>query len=378
MLEYIYMPPIRQFLSSHDIKCSSLTKNELISKLIDEVQNKKSISTNDFENFLVHELIYGRNNIYYINRMDNDSSTLLENVNYRSKALSTHSYPTNDFNHILCTKTETQDQILFMQSSKHSITFLLSKYVQTSTSKVRIFPVLIINPKDKVLVIKITSYSREGETYNENVVYHELKDFAAELFSINFIDMSIDKKILYDVYKNLTERLIEPFNAHVNCVENDISNFLNSSFKKCGINTPCFIPDAQKRVHGIIVRYLIFQNWKNFFKLNNERLGYVHRVHFSDMMGARISTTAPSEQEIETAEIFFDTKETIDSQECLNTIFVKWFYHDPEADNKISTKIEANKDHLLVHFTRRSMTPEVEHFVFSSIRSLTKKWNFTI
>lgn len=382
ILYRITMDPMRNLLKEYKIPFSGCTKDDLENRIIqfvDNVNSGKNIPRNIFAEFLAEQIIYGKSNSHYIMKFDIPTKRKLIDDDYIRRSLLTAKLPADDINDVLTKGINKYFELIYERWEREEgittkVIFVFTKEIEVESDYVRIDAVVELNLKKGYLNIKLWDQESERvkkyKSFTIADIYKEIYALVKDIFSINCVNMEQDKQLLYRIYKDLTEKMIAPYKAKINkLLDADIEAFIENSFDKCSVSKTAYENEAVKRLHGLFERFLIADNFKEYFSNNNSKKGYVYKVSFSDQVGARVRATAPSEREIQNAEVFFDTRETIDNQRNLNSVWVKWFVRNSVP---VSTKIEVKKEYIYINFKRLYLTKEIENSVLSNIGEIKK------
>ena len=139
------------------------------------------------------------------------------------------------------------------------------------------------------------------------------------------------KGTLYTIFKVLTDKAEGPYATKVNEKVIEIENKVNELAASIGVANAKQPVDIPVRVARLFERALILNDLMNYKAYDKEKLGIVDKIAFSDHSGAKVSAFS-GDDGIEVADIYFDTRETLDELQQLNRLWVRWFLSVPVND----------------------------------------------
>ncbi|AEN91935.1 hypothetical protein BMWSH_5057 [Priestia megaterium WSH-002] len=210
------------------------------------------------------------------------------------------------------------------------------------------------------------------------------------------------KNTMFNIEKSLTSFIQHQFQPKV--IEHSalIKGFTTEVAQLLGLPSDDEPIDLHKRIMGLLERALIVNNEDVIKEYQEGKIGYVNMFDFRDDKGGRINARSKHKTvPIQTSDIFFDTRETINEVKLLDSLWVVWFMtingdiedaqlelevdsddDDESLDSdteevleqgetkiiKVKTKIAAYKGFYKVEFKRYLTKEEYDH-VLSTIES---------
>lgn len=181
---------------------------------------------------------------------------------------------------------------------------------------------------------------------------------------------------IYKIYKEFTDTAerefknqVDPFKGRILSFSNEIASELNLIDATYPLNIPI-------RIQRLFERSLIQQNFDKYLNFFTGKKGIVTRLFFSDESGATVNARSgdKSKEGIAVADIYFDTRETIDEIKALDIIWVTWFIqNNDQLIKKSKTKIFVSTKNFVVHFLYDYVLEEEENYVFSNIEEFKNK-----
>ena len=355
-----------------------------------------------FEQFVVDEISNGRNRQVFICNFSIESLAVLGNYDAIQARLSAKKLPVNNFNSLLDPSISTQDTLVYLdinRAGKHvkkiSMAFLNESLVQDNgeggpTDKNVVNYVWIdIFPENKYLQIKIRPYSNNSmiNFQTSQRVFDYYWNLIKNIFGVVYTNMIETKGTLYTIFKVLTDKAEGPYAKKVNEKIIEIENKVNELATSIGLANAKQPVDIPVRVARLFERALILNDLVNYKAYDKEKLGIVDKIAFSDQSGAKVSAFS-GDDGIEVADIYFDTRETLDELKQLNRLWVRWFLPVPVNDisvdesqdkdietiserkiNQIETRLEVYESRVIIQFLNVYTAPkEVQDYVLSLFR----------
>ncbi|QQE78099.1 hypothetical protein [Alicyclobacillus sp. SO9] len=341
------------------------------------------------QQFIVDEISNGKNRQVFWCDISIESLNILSNYSMLQSNLAAQNLPLENFNSFLSSNTPTGNMVYLnieRDSSNtnkvHQISFC---YLQDSVAQINDddgvemtvpgYVWIDIFPDARYLQIKVRPYS-----YNYIVNLEESKkvfdhywEFLRKTFEIVYTDMSDTKLTLYEIFKELTEKAEAPFRRAVEEKEPRISAAMLDIAKELELENISTPVDLTNRVSRLFERALILNDLKQYKGYNQGKLGIVDRIDFSDQSGARVNALS-GEQGMEVADIYFDTRETLDELKMLNKLWVTWFRPTKDEEgyddiDRIETRLEVYDNRIVFYFLNTQHAPkEVQDYVLSVFR----------
>lgn len=159
----------------------------------------------------------------------------------------------------------------------------------------------------------------------------------------------------------------------------------------------------------LIERNLIINDIHNYLRYHIDRAGVIDRISLTDLSGASANVLSGDSDGLDVANIYFDIRETIDEIKKLDKVWIKWFSGqiisssalqvqqqlelfeveeleeseeepeqstllEDEESNTIITRLEVNKDYVVINFLKKYwISKEVQDYVLSIIKEFEEK-----
>jgi hypothetical protein len=197
---------------------------------------------------------------------------------------------------------------------------------------------------------------------------------------------------MFKIEQQLTDFVKLQFQPKVLEQEEIITHFTTNIAELLGLESDTEPLNIRERIIGLLERALIVHNEGIIESYVEGKVGYVNMFDFKDDRGGRISARSKHHSTpIQTSDIFFDTRETINEVKLLDSLWVVWFKaieddqdaielvdeidNDEEPDNedddlliendkkvvRIKTKIAAFKGFYKIDFKRYVIKEEYDH-----------------
>lgn len=346
-----------------------------------------------FHSFIVDEISNGRNKQIFICNYSIESLRILGSLKMIQSNLASKGLPFENFNGLL-DNTYTANEMVYLnieatsrdQVNKISMCFMRESPVEMVdgdgelVEKNRIDYVWIdIFPNQQYLTIKTRPYTNnyminlEKSKQDFEFYWKLLRD----LFGITYTNMSDTKNTLYKIFKVLTEKAEAPYADKVASIFPSIEQKITELSVATGPKNHKDPVDIPNRVARLFERALILSDITNYKAYDRDKLGIVDRIDFSDQSGAKVNALS-GEDGIEFADIYFDTRETLDELQQLNKLWATWFLPNPTIGNeddteseieRVETRLEVYENRVVIHFLEIMCAPkEVQDHVLSLFR----------
>lgn len=386
-VDRINLDSFRDFCRENTIPVSGL-KLELVNR-IGESLERGEITQLQIDNFVADEICHGRNRLLFISSFPPSQVAELKQVSVVRDRLRRSGFSSRNFNN-LCSVSRTQDLTLVYLHIRE--TGELVTGINMCFAKVSVITGLTnedgdelppkydthyiwtqIIPDERKIIIKVQP--RYGN-YFDNLsstkeVYNEVSAVVRGTFSLVPVTQNT-KHVLYKIFKDLTHTAEKPFRDLVEPLSDDIKTFADECAEKLGLPNSVFPLNLPQRVTRLLERALIQHNFIAYQQHFAGKIGVVDRIAYSDQTGGQVNARSGQDEGIAVADIYFDTRDTIETLQMFDKIWVTWFYVDPDKNGgtpeRIETKFEVNKnkDYLSVHFLYSYTNREVEDFVLSN------------
>ncbi|TQS00038.1 hypothetical protein [Paenibacillus ottowii] len=400
LADYLYQYRIRDFLKKNGKTHSG--KPSAYERLNNALMEDNTF-IDTFKDFVVEEINYGRNRQIFICNFAVESLSVLGSYRSVQSNLAARSLPFENFNDLMSVDSKAGDMVylnveqLDDQVKKISMAFIREASVEVDDGEGMITTKIItdydwidIFPQKRYLLIKTRPHSNnyivnEAQSKQDFEYYWEL---LKNIFKIVYINMSETKNTLYRIFKVLTDKAEAPYSKKVldnlSVIEHTIKE-LSSTVELKSSKYPVDIPI---RVARLFERSLILSDLINYKAYDKDKLGIVDKIDFSDQSGAKVVALS-AEDGIEYADIYFDTRETLDELMKLNKLWVTWFLHDSNEDDtsshpeenvesreqdgggmkKVETRFEVYDNRVVLQFLEIQCAPkEVQEHVLSVFR----------
>ncbi|TYS18484.1 hypothetical protein FZC78_02795 [Rossellomorea vietnamensis] len=385
VMSNINLERIRMFNRRHGLRVSG-TKNELVN-LIKESVVSGIINQTEVEEFLAEEIAHGKNRILFVSSFPDSAVANLQNVEAIRDALRMKGLRTVNFNNLHTISCPENLELAYLKIHEEQLVNKISLcFSKTVIIKGAIdeegeelpprneteYVWVDILPTDKKIHIKMRQRSGNVWVNNSRIkeLYDEISTIVRETFSLAPKSMEGVKNILYKMFKDLTETAEQPFTAAVAPLEEKITTFAEEVAGEVGLHSPYDPVDLPHRLKRLLERALIQQDFHIYEGYFEGKRGIVNRIYFSDATGASVNARSSEVEEgIAVADIYFDTKESIEKLQKFDKIWITWFYkRTGQPLEKIETKFEVAKEHFVIHFLYAYTTKEMQNHVFSNFK----------
>jgi len=202
-------------------------------------------------------------------------------------------------------------------------------------------------------------------------LYEEISKIVREVFSLTPRTQEDVKYTIYKMFKDLTHIAEKPFREKVEPFYEDIKVFANECVRRLGLRSLQDPIDLPYRLFRLLERALIQKDFDLYQTFFEGKRGIVDRIVFSDQTGAFVNArSGPDNNGIAVADIYFDTRDTIEDLRQLDKLWVTWFYkYNPDKPTeRIPTKFMVHKEYFIIHFLYAYTTKEVDDIVLSNFK----------
>ncbi|MCU5445611.1 hypothetical protein OCA40_18065, partial [Bacillus cereus] len=379
--EFIFKYRFKDFLKENQKHHSG----DVISRVQQAISSDEELSRK-FEEFIVSEISNGKNRQVFLCDFSIESLGILGNTNFVRDCLERKGYPREDFSNFLSKDEFERGEMVYLNieeqqegiPSKISMSFM--NYVDqdirndegvNSLNKIYTYTWIDIFPVQQYLVIKNRPYADQymHDLHQSNKVFDHYRDLLQQMFKISFLNMSDSKNVLYNIFKHLTEKAEASYHAVIKEADTEIVNKTTELASLVGLSNIKEPVDLANRISRLLERVLILNDISNYMSYDPDKLGVVDRIDFSDQSGAKVNALS-QEEGIEIADIYFDTRETLDEVQRLNKLWVRWFYKLPDREDdyvdQVETRLEVQSDRIIIQFLGVQTAPkEVQDHVLS-------------
>jgi hypothetical protein len=393
IVDAINLERFRELLRNNGLAVSG-TKKELTSRIIQAIngeleRSEHTLTVEKLDEFIANEIAHGKNRMLFISSFPEQASQNLKDIEFVKKSLEEANLPTENFNILRTTSLPENTTPVYLnieqfnnEVTKISLCFAKKDVISGLVDEEgEVIPPRMetdyiwtdIIPDEQKIIIKMrqksgsnfTNYSRTKE------IYDEISTLIRETFSLAPKNLGSVKNIFYNMFKDLTETAEKPFRDKVSPFVQQITDFANDIAEKIGLKSSAYPVDLPHRLVRLLERALIQQDFDQYERYFEGKRGIVTRIYYSDDTGASVNArSSESEEGIAVADIYFDTKESIESRGVLDKIWITWFYREnPNKPlQKIETKFEAYKEYFIIHFLYAYTTKEIQNHVLSNFK----------
>ncbi|MCR6786162.1 SAP domain-containing protein [Bacillus thuringiensis] len=387
----ITVEQFRSFLRTNELPVSG-NKPELVNRIISAVNGTYehgSLNIDVLDEFIAKELANGKQRLLFISSFPETAIELMTDVEHVTKCLKTNGYPTQNFNNLRDISLPAEATLSYLNIHKYGnkVTDISMCFVKTTTIT-GIFDEegIELPPKNETEYIWVEILSKEariiiktsakgqmtfGTHHEAKELHEEIETMIRTMFSLAPSSISHIKHVLYDMFKDLTETAEKPYRNKVAPYKKEIEDFSKDLAHKIGLKNIADPVNLPHRLTRLLERALIQQDFEGYERYFEGKRGVVNRIYYSDATGATVNARSSEREEgIAVADIYFDTKESIESRKILDKIWVSWFYKNEQSGNvkKIETKFEVHKNYFILHFLYGYSIKEIQDHVLSNLR----------
>lgn len=158
-----------------------------------------------------------------------------------------------------------------------------------------------------------------------NLLAKKYLDYFQQEYGFEYLDGASEeiKNTMYNIEKELTSFIELQFQPKVREHEKLIREFTVDVSSRLGLSDDCTPIDLPGRIFGLLERALIVENEEIIEEYQEGKIGYVNMFDFKDDKGGRINARSKHKSiPIQTSDIFFDTRETINEVKLLDNLWV--------------------------------------------------------
>lgn len=393
IIEYINLDRFRELLRQTNLPVSGIKKeitariSEVINGNISEIEH--SLTVEKLDHFIADEIAHGKNRMLFVSSFPESSIPYIQDVDKVKAYLDKNHFPQENFNNLRTTSSPDDTTLVYLDMkiiqsivTKISMCFATPDIISGLTDsegeplpprKETDYIWVDILTEEPKIIIKMRQKSNPFGNSNPRIkeLYDEVSTKVRETFSLAPVTMSGIKNTFYVMFKDLTETAEKPFTDKVNPFKEEISIIARDLATKIGLENLDHPLDLPHRLVRLLERALIQQDFDSYEKYFAGKRGIVNRIYYSDATGASINARSSEREEgIAVADIYFDTRESIENRKILDKIWVQWFYKENEEKEprQIETKFEAYKEHYVIHFLYAYTTKEIQDHVLSNFK----------
>lgn len=372
-----------------DYNLETLKKKDMINSILQQGINENKINKSIINHFIAAELSRGNNRIMFVSKFKITKTPILQQESFILKILFEKLHKKNTFNEL---SLEPKDDVSIAYFNYYFDTNrLIEKISICFTEKYKI-PGFVnqdgsyitpkndidyiwcdINVNEQSLIIKTRDRYSQSKTYrNANAINIFFREKVRELFDLGELEkVGNIKNTLYNIYKDFTDTAEKPYKEKLEPLYNEINSFTNTIVKQIQLPSNTYPVNLPSRIQRLFERALIQHNFDDYERYFEGKTGVVTRIAYSDQTGATVNAKSgdASNEGIAVADIYFDTRDTIDHNQTLDIIWVTWFIHSQTRGiTKSNTKISVYSDYFIIHFLYDYVNEEEEKNVFSNFR----------
>jgi hypothetical protein len=392
VIEAINADRFRDLLRNTNLPVSG-SKQEIITRIVqavnNEIETEHSLTVEILDDFLASEIAHGKNRILFISSFPEASINKMKDVTQVKESLMNAGFPTENFNNLKTTYSNEEMQLVLLNIQNaneevHSISMCFARAdviiglideegeELPPRRETDYFWVDILPFEQKIIIKMRQKHTNEWANRSKvKEIYEEISTIIREAFSLAPRSMGNVKNLFYQIFKDLTETAEKPFRDKVAPFKEEINETANSWASKIGLHSSQEPVNLTHRLTRLLERALIQQDFDEYERYFEGKRGIVTRIYYSDATGASVNARSSEREEgIAVADIYFDTKESIEGRKVLDKLWITWFYKfDPEKPYmKIETKFEAYKEHYTIHFLYAYTTKEIQNHVLSNLK----------
>lgn len=366
--DLISVGAFRSFAKKNDIDYSGVKAN-VIRNIILSVRNE-TLEEEVVRNFIKEQLWYGKNKHVFFTEVVGDA---IEEFKYTDSLLEYFSNRgVNSFNNLdrlhlpegmPLARFEYEKNIhnpsiidkVFLGFIEKNFTYSFNEQSPVFEA-VNTYICVEIDLSSNSLILKTRSQKKlktSQDINSSNVTANSLAkkyfDRLQQDYGFEYLDGMSDeiKNTMYNIEKELTSFIELQFQPKVLEHESTINDFTNEIAKRLGLTSNYDPINLPERIIGLLERALIVENQGVIKEYREGKKGYVNMFDFKDDKGGRINARSKHRTiPIQTSDIFFDTRETIDEVKLLDSLWVAWFMavdRDIE-DAQIELETDADDD----------------------------------
>lgn len=215
-------------------------------------------------------------------------------------------------------------------------------------------------------------------TTEGQLLFSEVYDYFSEMIEdlFNLIPVSNSAEyVLYKMYKSLTDDAENPYVEKVKEFHPKIDSFVDEISQDIGYSDDSVDSiDLNIRLKKLLERAIIQQDFKEYITTTAERAGFADKFIFEDPSGGKVQASANDHTyDVSKHEIYYDTKETIDSKRMLKALWVRWFKNEADKVNRIKVKYEVEDRYYITHFLFADVNKEVCNYVLRKFEEYKNK-----
>lgn len=392
VLDRINQDSFQTLLKRHELPFSG-KKHQAISRINQAIdENRNGLSVEVFDAFIAEEIRHGRSRLLFVCDIISRQARNMQNEQFVTSALEDSNLGDHDFNclrndididsgwNVLYRKVEVSgnsvDLVDLCYAKAEQVNYIIytDNGEETRSRKQIDYVWVTIVPGDSRIIVKL--WNKQGNSVesisNSRVIFEEISSNVCEVFGLTKTTRSSDvKSTLYKMFKDLTETAEKPFRDKVETISREILEFSTVCSQRLELPSSIDPVNIPHRIERLLERALIQADMGLYKRFFEGKRGVVERVAFSDQTGAYVNARSGEPQGgISVADIYFDTRETIDELRLLDKLWITWFYLVDDADRpeEVNTKIEVFKDYYIINFQYAYTTREVEELVLSNFK----------
>ncbi|MEK4024436.1 hypothetical protein [Sporosarcina sp. FSL W7-1283] len=419
--DYIFKYRYSNHLKAHGYRYSG-NKQQLVERI--ENMFNDDIFYNSFLEFVKLEISNGKNRQIFFSRFEISGLAILKDVTTVKNNLRANELPSDNFNDLLRDDLE-DGSLIYLNilsnseepSKTEKIELCFYKEVEPTEDytgdkdKFTDYIWVEINTNEQYVIVKVKPHTQQyvSNYHTSKKTYEYILERLKTIFSLKRSNMIYFKEVFYKMFKEFTEAAEEPFRQIVNQKREEIFRFQDTFLPSVGISSDSDINDITNRYMRLIERNLIINDIHNYLRYHIDRAGVIDRISLTDLSGASANVLSGDSDGLDVANIYFDIRETIDEIKKLDKVWIKWFSGqiisssalqvqqqlelfeveeleeseeepeqstllEDEESNTIITRLEVNKDYVVINFLKKYwISKEVQDYVLSIIKEFEEK-----
>ncbi|KAA9008649.1 hypothetical protein F4V43_00520 [Paenibacillus spiritus] len=363
---YINAGLLRAFAKKHEIDSRGL-KNNLIRNIEIAVEEGK-ISEDQLKIFIKEQLWYGKNKHNFFIEIDEETADNLQSKEYLDQYLQDRGQTVfNNIDRINLPEGVALSRFEYElvgddnnKIKKIYVGYIEKNFLQKFVDKEPVFtPVNTyvcceLDLENNMLLLRIRSQSQikivadiTEKSINVNYIAKKYMERLTTDFGIGYLDGGAEriKNKMFKIERQLTNFIELQFQPQVQEYNDIINEFTKDIAEKLGLPSDIQPINLRDRIMGLLERALIVQNESVIESYVEGKVGYVNKFDFRDDRGGRINArTEEKSKPIQTSDIFFDTRETINEVRLIDAIWVVWFRVIEDTSELVSIEPEANEE----------------------------------
>lgn len=347
ILKRISVPELRKFCKENNIDAVGF-KEAVVRNVLVAVQEQRLDQTTVRE-FLKEQLWYGYNRHIFFIGLDDESLEVFRDEESLIDCFSNITdEPFNNLDNINLPNSPVLGRFEFDLENEESnivkkiyIGFVETCYQTGHFNGEAIFTptntyiCIEIDLENKLLILRVrpqiqlrAADSMESDNVSPQYLAKKYVEMLTNDYNLKYLKGAGDefKNTMFNINQELTGYVFEVFRQNIKHVETDVNSFSTSIASKLNFPSETDPVDLNERIFGLLVRGMIALHPDVVEKYSDGKIGYIYKFDFRDDTGGKINARSGHKDEaIQSTDIFFDTKETVDEVGMLDSLSVVWF-----------------------------------------------------